>query len=153
MLWAAAHPMMTVTQSGLGFLVSGSSAQLPRAPNRLPGSLDGDIVCKRVWCVHECVCLTVSASHTLSQFLSLTLSILLSLSRSLPLTLPPPCKRLLFLLQSLTLALLHTRSLKKISLTYNHTPRIVPRSLSFSHAFSRSLAFSLSCTHARAFPV
>ena len=39
MLWAAAHPVMTVTQSGLGFLVSGSSAQLPRAPNRLPESL------------------------------------------------------------------------------------------------------------------
>jgi len=32
---------MAVTQSGLGFLVSGSSAQLPRAPNRLPESLAG----------------------------------------------------------------------------------------------------------------
>jgi len=29
MLWA--HPVMTVTQSGLGFRISGSSAQLPRA--------------------------------------------------------------------------------------------------------------------------
>jgi len=37
MLWA--HPVMTVTQSGLGLLVSGSSAQLPRALNRLPESL------------------------------------------------------------------------------------------------------------------
>jgi len=37
MLWA--HPVMTVTQSGLGVLVSGSSAQLPRALNRLPESL------------------------------------------------------------------------------------------------------------------
>ena len=39
MLWAAAHPVMTATQSGLGFLVSGSNAQLPSAPNRLPESL------------------------------------------------------------------------------------------------------------------
>ena len=37
MLWA--HPVMTVTQSGLGLLVSGSSAQLPRALNRLLESL------------------------------------------------------------------------------------------------------------------
>jgi len=37
MLWA--HPVMTVTQSGLGLLVSGSSAQLPLALNRLPESL------------------------------------------------------------------------------------------------------------------
>ena len=38
MLWP--HPVMTVTQSGLGLLVLGSSAQLPRALNRLrkPGS-------------------------------------------------------------------------------------------------------------------
>ena len=37
MLWA--HIVMTVTQSGLGLLVSGSSAHLPRALNRLPESL------------------------------------------------------------------------------------------------------------------
>ena len=37
MLWA--HPVTTVTQSGLGLLVSGLSAQLPRALNRLPESL------------------------------------------------------------------------------------------------------------------
>ena len=37
MLWAS--PVMTVTRSGLGLLVSGSSAQLPRALNRLPESL------------------------------------------------------------------------------------------------------------------
>ena len=34
-----AHPVMTVTQSGLGLLASGSSTQLPRALNRLPKSL------------------------------------------------------------------------------------------------------------------
>jgi len=39
MHWAAAHPVMTVTQSELGLLVSGSRAQLPRALNRLPESL------------------------------------------------------------------------------------------------------------------
>ena len=48
MLWA--HPVITVTQSGLGLLVSGSSAQLPRALNRLPESLV---------CVCECVCVSV----------------------------------------------------------------------------------------------
>jgi len=37
MLWA--HPVMTMTQSGLGLLVSGSSAQLPQALSRLPESL------------------------------------------------------------------------------------------------------------------
>ena len=37
MLWA--YPVMTVTQSGLGLLVSGSSAQMPLALNRLPESL------------------------------------------------------------------------------------------------------------------
>jgi len=39
MHWAAAHPVMTVTQSELGLRVSGSRAQLPRALNRLPESL------------------------------------------------------------------------------------------------------------------
>ena len=37
MLWV--HPVITLTQSGLGLLVSGSSAQLPPALNRLPESL------------------------------------------------------------------------------------------------------------------
>ena len=38
MLWA--HPVMTVTHSGLGLLVSGANAQLPWALNRLPESLN-----------------------------------------------------------------------------------------------------------------
>jgi len=37
MLWA--HPVMTVTQSGFGLMVSGSSAELPWALNTLPESL------------------------------------------------------------------------------------------------------------------
>ena len=62
MLWA--HPVMIVTQSGLGLLVSGSSAQLPRALSRLPESLFVTQT-RLVGCKSEQISRTRSANHGL----------------------------------------------------------------------------------------